>query len=67
MIKKRSVTSESYMDAFNSWQIKLNVLHELLLDDSKIKNPAVIKGALNREIRAKENYEAARIKFLGIG
>jgi len=44
---------------------QLERLHRVLLDGEHIPPPAM-KGLLNREARAKERYEAARRRLLGL-
>tara|TARA_Y100001970_G_scaffold233674_1_gene291421 strand:- start:3979 stop:4179 length:201 start_codon:yes stop_codon:yes gene_type:complete len=57
----------SYLEAYEYWQDAVQKLHHILFDENSTNDPAKIKGALNREIRAKEKYENARKKILGIG
>ena len=65
--KKSLEEVDFYLDAFNYWQDTLTHLHAILFDDKEVKDPSVIKGALNREIREKEKYEEQRKKMFGIG
>jgi hypothetical protein len=58
-------TKAAYKDAYDNWQRQLTALHELLLDGKRIP-PIQIKGLLNREARAKRNYDRARLALLGI-
>jgi hypothetical protein len=58
---------QAYRDALDDWQRKLADVHRLLLDgDRQGKRPDEIKGLLNREARAKEKYDDARKRLLGI-
>ncbi|MBM3140952.1 MAG: hypothetical protein FJZ92_12285 [Chloroflexi bacterium] len=58
---------QSYRTALEDWQRKLEGIHRLLLDgDRQGKRPDEIKGLLNREARAKEKYDEARRRLLGI-
>jgi hypothetical protein len=58
----------AYRDALADWQEKLAAIHRLLLDGERDgRRPDEIKGLLNREARAKEKYDAARLRLLGIG
>jgi hypothetical protein len=58
-------TKATYRAAYEDWQSKLAELHRLLLDGERIP-PIQIKGLLNRESRAKRNYDRARLALLGI-
>lgn len=55
----------AYREAWEAWQKQLEHLHRVFLDDEKI-GPDQLKGLLNRESRAKERYETARLRLLGI-
>lgn len=54
-----------YTAAFQAWQEQLAKLHQVLLQGERMPPPQ-LKGLLNREARAKERYEAARRRLLGI-
>lgn len=54
-----------YSAAFRAWQEELTRLHQVLLEGERLPPPQ-LKGLLNREARAKERYEAARRRLLGI-
>ena len=56
---------QAYRDAFDQWQRYLGGVHALLLDGQRLP-PEQIKGLLNREARAKERYDSARRRLLGI-
>ena len=56
---------QEYREAYDAWQKQLAGVHDLLLDGNRIP-PEQIKGLLNREARAKERYDAARRRLLGI-
>ena len=56
---------QQYRDALETWQQQLDGVHALLLDGERIP-PDQIKGLLGREARAKERYDRARQKLLGI-
>ena len=56
---------QEYREAYDAWQRQLAGVHDLLLDGNRIP-PEQIKGLLNREARAKERYDAARRRLLGI-
>jgi hypothetical protein len=57
----------AYREAYADWQRKLEELHGLVLDGHLAgKNPDQIKGVLNRESRAKQKYDEARRRLLGI-
>lgn len=57
---------KAYLDAYEDWQKKLQALHEVLLDGSRQPQGDQMKALLNREARAKEKYDAARLALLGI-
>lgn len=58
----------AYREALADWQDKLTAIHRLLLDGERDgRRPDEIKGLLNREARAKQNYDEARLRLLGIG
>ncbi len=54
-----------YREAYEQWQKHLAGVHDLLLEGKRLP-PDQIKGLLNREARAKERYDAARLRLLGI-
>ena len=56
---------QAYRDAYEQWQKHLGGVHALLLDGQRLP-PEQIKGLLNREARAKERYDMARRRLLGI-
>ena len=58
-------TKAAYIEAYDNWQKQLAQLHELVLEGKRIP-PIQIKGLLNREARAKRNYDRARFALLGI-
>ncbi|HRC62755.1 MAG: hypothetical protein K1X87_10790 [Dehalococcoidia bacterium] len=54
-----------YQAAWADWQAQLAKVHEFFLDGVR-PHPTQIKGMLNREARAKERYDEARRRLLGI-
>jgi len=54
-----------YFEAYQAWQEQLQALHHVLLEGQRI-DPPRLKGLLNREVRAKEKYEKARRRLLGL-
>jgi len=56
---------QRYREAYEAWQKHLSGVHDLLLDGKRLP-PDQIKGLLNREARAKEKYDEARRRLLGI-
>ncbi len=56
---------EAYREAYDYWQQQLQRLHAFFLEGERIEPPA-LKGLLNREARAKERYDEARRRLLGI-
>ncbi len=56
---------DEYRQAYEAWQRQLQTLHAVLLKGEALDAPKM-KGLLNREARAKERYDAARLGLLGI-
>jgi hypothetical protein len=56
----------AYLAAYDDWQKKLQDLHAVLLDGTRTPVGDQFKGLLNREARAKEKYDQARLELLGI-
>jgi len=54
-----------YRQAFQEWLRHLEALHRVLLEGERL-DPPRLKGLLNREARAKERYERARRRLLGL-
>ena len=54
-----------YQEAFQAWLRQLEALHRVLLAGERL-DPPRLKGLLNREARAKERYERARRRLLGL-
>ena len=54
-----------YVEAYQAWQEQLQTLHRVVLEGQRI-DPPRLKGLLNREVRAKEKYEKARRRLLGL-
>lgn len=57
---------QAYLAAYEDWQKKLQELHEVFLDGTRTPVGDQFKGLLNREARAKEKYDQARLELLGI-
>lgn len=57
---------EAYLKAYEDWQKQLRALHEVFLDGTRTPVGDEFKGLLNREARAKERYDQARLELLGI-
>ncbi|MFQ6019553.1 MAG: hypothetical protein ACE5KW_02230 [Dehalococcoidia bacterium] len=58
-------TKRDYLQAYQAWQSQLQAMHKALLEGQRLEPPK-LKGLLNREIRAKERYERARRRLLGL-
>lgn len=58
-------TAAAYRDAWEAWKKQIEHVHEVFLGEEKLK-PDQLKGLLNRESRAKEKYDGARLKLLGL-
>lgn len=56
---------EEYRDAYSAWMTQLERLHRVLLEGEQL-SPSAMKGLLNHEARAKERYERARRRLLGL-
>lgn len=54
-----------YEAAWADWQEQIGKVHALFLEGERL-HPTQIKGLLNRESRAKERYDEARKRLLGI-
>ena len=54
-----------YRKAYDAWTAQLQDLHRVLLDSERL-DPPKLKGLLNREARAKERYDEARRRLLGL-
>jgi hypothetical protein len=52
--------------AYNDWHRKLQDLHEVFLDGTRTPVSDQFKGLLNRESRAFEKFQQARLELLGI-
>ena len=57
---------EAYLKAYEDWQKQLQALHDVFLEGTRTPVGDQFKGLLNREARAKERYDAARLELLGI-
>ena len=57
--------NEEYRQAYEAWTKQVQELHNVLLDGQRLEPPK-LKGLLNREARAKERYDSARRKLLGL-
>jgi hypothetical protein len=55
----------AYRDAYEAWTAQLSALHSVLLDGERLEPPK-LKALLNREARAKERYDEARNRLLGL-
>ena len=58
-------TAAEYQEAWEAWKKQIEGVHRLFLEGEKLR-PDAIKGLLNREARAKEKYDAARNRLLGL-
>lgn len=58
-------TAREYRAAWAAWLKQVEHVHRVFLEGERIE-PAQMKGLLNREVRAKEAYDAARLKLLGL-
>ena len=58
-------TAALYQEAWEAWKKQVEHVHRVFLGEERPK-PDQLKGLLNREARAKEKYDAARLKLLGL-
>ncbi len=58
-------SKQEYREAYDGWQEQLAALHDVLLEGNRLEPPR-LKGLLNREARAKERYDEARRRLLGL-
>ncbi len=56
---------DAYLKAYEDWQKQLAGLHEVFLEGKALAGDQM-KGLLNREARAKQRYDEARLELLGI-
>jgi hypothetical protein len=56
---------QSYRQAYEAWTAQLSALHGVLLEGQRLE-PVKLKALLNREARAKERYDEARKRLLGL-
>jgi hypothetical protein len=54
-----------YMAAYSTWIRQIEAVHNFFFDESVLR-PDKVKGLLNREANAKEKYDLARLKLLGL-
>ncbi len=54
-----------YLKAYEAWQVQLQAVHRVLLEGER-REPPKLKALLNREARAKERYDRARLTLLGL-
>jgi hypothetical protein len=65
MPKADEETATAYRQAWEAWQKQIEHIHRVFLEGEPI-TPDRIKGLLNREARAKEEYDQARLRLLGL-
>ena len=65
MLSPDEERKQEYLRAYEDWQSQLMALHRVLLEGERM-DPPRLKGLLNREAHAKEKYEAARRRLLGL-
>ena len=58
-------TAKAYREAWEAWSKQVEHVHRVFLE-GEVLRPDAIKGLLNREARAKEKYDTARLKLLGL-
>lgn len=58
-------TRKAYREAWDRWMKQLERVHGVLLEGQTL-TPDRLKGLLNREARAKQTYDEARLKLLGL-
>ena len=55
----------AYRSAYETWQKQIEQVHSVLLEGEAL-HPTKLKGLLNREANAKDRYDEARRRLLGI-
>ena len=65
MLETDPALREEYREAWESWQKQLVSLLDVFLGGASLDAPR-LKGLLNREARAKQRYDAARLRLLGL-
>ena len=65
MPRTDEATASSYREALAAWMKQAEHLGRVFLEDEPIK-PDQIKGLLNRESRAFEKFQEARLRLLGL-
>jgi hypothetical protein len=58
-------TAKEYREAWEAWTKQVEHVHRVFLD-GEVLRPDALKGLLNREARAKEKYDAAHDRLLGL-
>ncbi len=58
-------TARAYRQAWEEWVKQIEHVHRVLLDGEPL-TPDRFKGLLNREVRARDKYDEARKRLLGI-
>jgi hypothetical protein len=58
--------SKAYLEVYEDWQRKLGELHEVFIEGTRTPVGDQFKGLLNREARAFEKFQQARLELLGI-
>jgi hypothetical protein len=58
-------TAGEYREAWEAWKKQIEHVHRVFLEGETLR-PDAIKGLLNREARAKERYDRARLRLLGL-
>ena len=56
---------QEYASAYAAWLEQVSGIHRVLLEGERLEPPK-LKGLLNREARAKERYDKARRRLLGL-
>ena len=54
-----------YMAAYSTWIKQIEAVHNFLFEET-VLYPDKIKGLLNREANAKQKYDLARLRLLGL-
>ena len=65
MVNSEQSIVEGYEFAWIAWQKQLSRVHDVFLKGEEI-SPDRLKGLLNRESRAKDAYDEARNRLIGI-
>lgn len=65
MIHVEEAVAKQYREAWSAWMKQIEHVNRVFIEGEPIA-PAQVKGLLNREARAKEAFDLARARLLGV-